>query len=213
MTHFIAVESIRDHKLSAALMADLPNLIQAENLLMYTPYTQYALFEDGVVTECVMVIEENEVASIPYFHHALLGDIEALVRHYHKGVRYVNVYASHIGDLGNGWEVVAANFKTRIAAKTKHYTLADTEHPQVKVCHTDMGSVVATVLENVMCVAMSTEPFTVETQKAIDAAAGVAASEDKPFTVQAYSTVWQNAFMENPNYVFTNCTVSKDLRA
>lgn len=177
MTHFIAVESIRDHKLSAALMADLPNLIQAENLLMYTPYTQYALFVDGVVTECVMVIEENEVASIPYFHHTLLGDIEALVRHYHKGVRYVNVYASHIGDLGNGWEVVA------------------------------------TVLENVMSVGMSTEPFTVETQKAIDAAAGVAVSEDKPFTVQAYSTVWQNAFMENPNYVFTNCTVSKDLRA
>lgn len=213
MTNFIAVESIRDYDLSPAQMTELSRIIEVENYLRGIPHNQYAVFENGVVTKCIMLVDAGLVCSAVYFHNASLEEIEAVVRKHHSGARYINAYAQTVKNLGQGWQITGANFKTRITTVTRNYRFEDTQHPMVKICHTDLGSVIATVLDDVISVVMSSEHCTTEVQRSIDALAGVAVSENKIFTVQAQTPVWQSAFLTNPNYVFNNSTLTKDLLA
>lgn len=211
MTNFIATASVRDHDLSAEIMALVPKIIECENFLRSLEYHSYVKLVNGKVVAYALLVIEDLIASAPNFYGAELDEIAEIVREFHPQARFVNVHCNKLPSLSPKWFITGANFKSRILTVTKNYLLSETEIKNVKLCQTEMGPVLVSVLDSGMGMSLRDEPCTVEIQKAIDAVAGVAAAQNIPFMVQAMSPIWQNAFLTNPNYVFCNSTVTTDL--
>ncbi|ANZ48572.1 hypothetical protein BIZ78_gp003 [Erwinia phage vB_EamM_Caitlin] len=213
MTKFIPVNCIRDFSLSAGIMQNISQIIEIENSTRGLDMHHYIdVAKDGIVTRCAMILIEGACATVLYTHDMNLSDCEALVRSEFPEATHVQCFSTNPKDRPVGWMLVSANFKSRISVPTKGYRFEDTGNPPIKMCYLSTGSTLCSIVGNHMAIALRDEAIDRTTQKTVDMLAGVAVSEGQGFMVQCLSDDWSQAFDDNPNYVFRNATVAKQLR-
>lgn len=213
MTKFIPVNCIRDFSLSAAIMQNMPQIIEIENSTRGLDLRHYIdVDRDGIVTRCAMILIEGACATVVFTHNLVLADCEALVRDEFPEITHIQCFSTNPKDRPVGWMLVSANFKSRIAIPTKGYRFVDTENPTLKLCYLTAGSTLCSIVGNHMAILLRDEAIDRKTQTTVDILAGVAVSEGRSFMVQCLNDAWAEAFDSNPNYVFRNATVAKKLR-
>lgn len=213
MTKFIPVNCIRDFSLSAAIMQNMPQIIEIENTTRGLDLRQYVdVARDGIVTRCAMILIEGVCATVVFTHDMNLSDSEALVRSEFPEVTHIQCFSTNPKDRPVGWTLLTANFKSRITLPTKGYRFADTENPSLKLCYLTAGSTLCSIVGNHMAVALRDETIDRKTQITVDILAGVAVSEGWGFMVQCLNDEWSTALDNNPNYFFHNATIVKHLR-